>query len=485
MPIVTPLIRYVALAAASVPFAISSVAAAPAIVIDAQTGDVIHAEEATVPWYPASLTKIMTAYVAMRMIADGRASFETPLRVSANAARQRPSKIGLRPGTELTLENALKMMMVKSANDVAVVIAEGLGGSIDGFAALMNAEARRLGLRETRFYNPNGLHHTSASTSARDMALLGRALWREFPSHRQMWGIGAISLGSRIFRNTNGLIGRYSGADGMKTGFICASGFNVVATASRGGRTLITVVLGAPSAKERTAVAMAMFDRGFNGSAAQGNAHALPVSSQAAPQDMRYHICGPGRKSREPLVDDAEFAVPAPAVTMMDNYNPALEMLPGARPAYGYGSTAGSRRAIAYGPRPEFAPTPVFIGRAPGSDAAPRPTSVAVRPGKVKPDPTAFAAQPPDKADSPTKPMAKALPGSTIKLTGEDADPKAKAKPGAKGKPAELKSTDLIGGIMAPDDEKPAEKTKAKGKPKKAAARKPAKPAAGKAKPAV
>jgi hypothetical protein len=176
---------------------------------------------------------------------------------------------------------------------------------------------------------------------------------------------------------------------------------------------------------------------------------------------------------------------------MMDNYNPALEMLPGARPAYGYSSTAGSRRAIAYGPRPEFAAVPVFIGRAPGSDAAPRPTAVVARPGKTRPDPTAFAAQPPEKADGPTKPLAKALPGSTIKLTGDKADPKAAGKPGGKGKPAKLESTDLVGGIMEPDaEEKPDPKRKAKAKAKatsrerKAEGRKPARPVEGKVKPA-
>jgi D-alanyl-D-alanine carboxypeptidase len=341
----------------------------------------------------------------------------------------------LRVGSELTLENALKMLMVKSANDVAVVIAEGLGGSVDGFATLMNAEARRLGMRESRFYNPHGLHHPSASTSARDMAILARAVLRDYPNNRDWWGIGAIQLGGRIFRNTNGLIGRYSGADGMKTGFICASGFNVVATASRYGKTLIAVVLGAPSASERTAIATGLFDKGFAaggwGGGGSGNVANLPVSAYSGPRDMRYHICGAGRKTRGPLFDEDEFAVPNAHMAMGDNHNPALDMLRGSG-----GMSMASRRVIARGARAEFVPIQVFVGRSPGSDTAPRPTQFAAKP---KPDanPVAFApVGATAKPANPTDPVATKLSGKPVKLQGaakpdgDDAD----AKPKAKGK---------------------------------------------------
>jgi D-alanyl-D-alanine carboxypeptidase len=426
---------------ASLVSAASAAAAAPSIVIDASSGQVIHAEQATDPWYPASLTKLMTAYVALRMVADGRASLDTPLRVTATAARQRPSKIGVRPGTEITLDNALKIMMVKSANDVAVVIAEGLGGSIDGFAGMMNSEARRLGMRESRFLNPNGLHNPGMSTSARDMAILARAVLNEFPQHRDLWGIGALQLGNRVLRNTNGLIGRYSGADGMKTGFICASGFNVVATASRYGRTLITVVLGSPSSSERTALASELFDKGFNGGGwgggGSGSVSALPVSAYSGPTDQRYNICGPGRKSRGPLFEEEEFALPSASLSMMDNHNPVLDMLPGSRVSRSPGAGLSGYRAMARSPRPEFVPLRVFLGRAPGSDTAPNPTAVAAKPAPAKPAAAAFAATP--AAKPPAVPAA--LSGKPIKLQGaadEDDDVPA-AKPRGKGKKLAVK----------------------------------------------
>jgi D-alanyl-D-alanine carboxypeptidase len=213
-----------------------SAQAGPSIVVDATSGRIIHAEDATAPWFPASITKLMTAYVALREVKAGRINFETPLVVSKRAASAAPSKIGFKPGSEVTLENALKIIMVKSANDVSITIAEGVGGSVDAFSAMMNREAARLGMRESNFVNPNGLPDARNSTSARDMAVLARAMLTEMPEYEELWGIGAIRLGKRVMQNTNGLIGRYPGADGMKTGFICSSGFNVVASASRNGQ---------------------------------------------------------------------------------------------------------------------------------------------------------------------------------------------------------------------------------------------------------
>ncbi len=202
--------------------------------------------EATEAWYPASLTKLMTVYVALDAVRAGKLTMDTPLVMSARAARMPPSKMGFRPGTEVTLDNALKMLMVKSPNDVAVMVAEGVSGSVEAFADDMNAEAQRLGLHESHFVNPNGLHNPDHVSSARDMAMIARALLRDFPDHADLYGIGELQLGHQIITNHNGLIGRYPGADGMKTGFTCPAGFNVVATANHSGRRLIVVVLGAP-----------------------------------------------------------------------------------------------------------------------------------------------------------------------------------------------------------------------------------------------
>ena len=155
-------------------------------------------------------------------------------------------------------------MMVKSANDIAYVIAEGVGGDVETFVGMMNAEAQRLGMRDSHFTNPNGWHDPDQQVSARDLAILAMALMREFPDYSDYWNTASVQLGKQVLNNTNGLVGRYSGIGGMKTGFVCASGFNVVATATRGGRTLIAVVLGALSGTERTVKAAQLLDDGFS-----------------------------------------------------------------------------------------------------------------------------------------------------------------------------------------------------------------------------
>ena len=223
--------------------------ATPSLVVDVDTGQTLFEREATAPWYPASLTKLMTTYVALQAVRDGRLTLDTPLTMSARAANMPASKMGFRPGVEVTLDNALKMLMVKSPNDVAVMIAESVSGSVEAFADEMNATGRRLGLKESHFVNPNGLHNPAHVSSARDMAMIGRALLKDFPEHSDLFDIGALQLGDEIIPNHNGLLGRYPGADGMKTGFTCPAGFNVVASATQGGRRLIVVVLGSPSAR--------------------------------------------------------------------------------------------------------------------------------------------------------------------------------------------------------------------------------------------
>ena len=236
--------------------------------VDAASGNVLQSQEATRPWYPASLSKLMTAYTVFKAMREGRIDGGAPIIVSKRAARMAPSKMGYPPGTMVTVDDALKMLMVQSANDIAVALAEGVSGSVEAFAAEMNANARALGMRQSHWVNPNGLPDPGQISSARDMALLARALLTEFPAYADLYRIQAIQSGKRVIRTHNALVYRYPGADGMKTGFICASGFNVVATASRGGRKLITVVMGAPSARERTDIATDLFEANFNAAAA-------------------------------------------------------------------------------------------------------------------------------------------------------------------------------------------------------------------------
>ena len=264
--------------------------ATPYLVVDADTDQVLMQNEATQPWYPASLTKLMTVYVALDAVRAGKLTLDTPLVMSVRAARMPPSKMGFRPGTEVTLDNALKMLMVKSPNDVAVMVAEGVSGSVEAFANAMNADAQRLGLHESHFVNPNGLHNPDHVSSARDMAMIARALLREFPNQAGLFDIGAIEFGGRYIPNHNGLLGRYPGADGMKTGFTCPAGFNIVASANRSGRRLIVVVLGAPTARSRNQEAANLFDSGFGMGGGGASLESLPNGSGPAP-NMRADVC--------------------------------------------------------------------------------------------------------------------------------------------------------------------------------------------------
>ena len=267
------------------------------LLIEADTGKVLQAENATMPWYPASVTKMMTAYVTLKAVKEGRISLDTLLTVSPVAASQSPSKMGFKPGTQLTVDNALKMMLVKSANDMAVVLAEGVGGSIDGFSAQMNEAAQRLGMTQTSYVNPNGLPADGQITSARDLAILARAIIRDLPEYEYFVHIPSIRFGRKVTQNFNKLIGRYPGADGFKTGFICASGYNLVGSATRDGKRLIAVVLGASSGTMRAVRAAQLLDRGFAGNnlswlrPSLGTVDNL-VPVDASPPNLREEMCG-------------------------------------------------------------------------------------------------------------------------------------------------------------------------------------------------
>ncbi len=347
----------------------------PAVVVDAETGEVLFAEEATRPWFPASTTKLMTAYVALREVQRGNITLDTPIVASANATRQPPSKIGIKAGQEITLGNALKILMVKSANDVATIVAEGIGGSVPTFVAVMNREAARLGMRESHFANPHGLHREDNISSARDMAILARALLLEMPHYRGLWGIGAVRLGNRKYTNTNGLIGRYPGTMGMKTGFICPSGFNLVSAAERGGRKLIAVVFGASSGADRTLKAAQLLDQGFglSGGFQGGGARSLemlPASFESAPPNRRSVVCGRGRA---PASEEDSGETSNLASGMVDNgdtiMNPGRAM-PVAGDAGGVGARIGGR--VALEPRAPLEAIEVHLGREPGSTALAR-----------------------------------------------------------------------------------------------------------------
>lgn len=248
-------------------------AAGPALVTEPSTGLVLYAEDVDLPWRPASLTKLMTAYLAFEAIRDGQLSPEDVVISSSLSQSQPPSKLGMPLGGQLKVDLAVKALIVKSANDVAIMLAEKIGGSSENFVEMMNKTAARLGMTNTHFVNPNGLPvfnpdgnteaPDQAVTTARDMALLANMILKEFPQYAGIFALTEVRIGKRLITTHNGLLKSYDGADGMKTGFVCAAGYNVVASATRNGRQLVAVVLGERSGAARTIRAAGLFEHGF------------------------------------------------------------------------------------------------------------------------------------------------------------------------------------------------------------------------------
>lgn len=314
--------------AASVMTAVAAVSAqaTPSISVDVASGKVLSQEDAFQRWYPASLTKMMSAYVVFRALQAGQMTLESPVRMTVNAAKEPPSKMGYKPGSVLTLDSALKIMMVKSANDVSVAVGESVGGTEAGFVRMMNAEAQRIGMTGSHFSNPNGLHDPNNYSTARDLALLSVQLRREFPQYAHYFSTEAIDTGNgkKPQANYNILLGRFDGADGMKTGFVCASGFNLAASATRNGRTVVAVVLGADRQENRTVKAAQLMTDGFRSNGAN-----LPTLATLQPTgtnnheatDMRRAIC-----SQQAMADrwdgrdvEGRLKIDSPYVHAMDH----------------------------------------------------------------------------------------------------------------------------------------------------------------------
>jgi D-alanyl-D-alanine carboxypeptidase len=358
--------------------------AGTSLVVDANSGEVLSSENPSQAWHPASTTKMMTIYLALKAVREGRIGLETAIPASKRAASQPRVKVYIKPGQEITLDNALRIMMVKSANDIAYVVAEGVGGDVETFVSMMNAEAQRLGMRDSHFTTPNGWHDPNQQSSARDLAVLAMALLHDFPEYSDYWNTGALQLGKQIIHNTNGLVGRYSGISGMKTGFTCASGFNVVAVANRGGRTLIAVVLGAVSGTERTVKAAQLLDDGFSKWGGSGYTLAsLPSGSGG----RAHSVCDEVRRKGggAALADDADSSGPingAGAPAIGGNAEGTSDRFPvaGPQPAMAGAmlSRSGSGR-LSLGPRAQMVPVPVAFGRSPGSASAPLAANVAAR----------------------------------------------------------------------------------------------------------
>jgi D-alanyl-D-alanine carboxypeptidase len=235
----------------------------PTLLFDAKTGEVLAQDRAGEPWYPASLTKMMTAYVIFKKIRDGKLSLDQDVTVSELASSQPASKIGVRAGKTVKLDFALQAMLVYSANDMAYVLAEAGGNNVANFAKEMNAIARELGLSATHFVNPNGLFDPRQISSARDMGVIAALLINQYPEHAHYFAQEYVAVGKRRLSNHNSLIRLMPEAVGMKTGFVCNSGYNLVGSAIRDGRQLVSVVLGARNSGQRAASSKKLLESGF------------------------------------------------------------------------------------------------------------------------------------------------------------------------------------------------------------------------------
>jgi D-alanyl-D-alanine carboxypeptidase len=397
------------------------------LVVEADTGKVLQADNATYPWYPASLSKMMTAYVTLKAVKEGRITLDTLFTVSPVASSQSPSKMGFRPGTQVTVDNALKMMLVKSANDMAVVLAEGVGGSIDGFSAMMNQAAQQLGMTQTSYVNPNGLPADGQITSARDLAILARAIIHDLPEYEYFVHIPSIRYGRKITQNFNKLIGRYPGADGFKTGFICASGYNLVASATRNGKRLIAVVLGASSGQMRAVRATQLLERGFANNTltwlhpSLGTVDNL-VPIDASPPNLHDEMCS--GKRHKPASDEDEDTVAGGAA---NGENGLTFFAAGLQPPMLKPSE------LLAGPAAASDPIPVYTG--PTRTGAALIATVAADVEKQTPRPhgkkSRVAAKKPDATAEPSAPVKDA--GTDAKSEPKSSEPKsADAKSAAK-----------------------------------------------------
>lgn len=235
-----------------------------AIVVDATTGEVMYAKRADSPRYPASITKVMTLYLTFEALAAGRIKLSDPVMMSPRAAAQAPTKLGIPAGDSITVETAMLSLATKSANDVAVALAEKLGGTESRFSAMMTLRAQELGMQNTRFVNASGLPDSRQISTARDIAILSRAIMRDYPQYYSLFSTKAFNFRGQSIRNHNGMLNTMPGVDGIKTGYTNASGYNIAVSAVRGNRRLITVVLGAPSTASRNNNAQELMLTGFD-----------------------------------------------------------------------------------------------------------------------------------------------------------------------------------------------------------------------------
>jgi D-alanyl-D-alanine carboxypeptidase len=395
------------------------------IVVDGNSGEVLQASNADARRHPASLTKIMTLYLLFERLDAGSIKLGTPLKVSAHAAEQAPSILGTKAGETITVDEAIKAVVTRSANDIAVAIAENLGGDEDAFAKLMTQKAHALGMGHTNYVNASGLPDDDQVTTARDLALLGRAIQERFPRYYRYFALRDFVYHGVRIRNHDHLLGAVGGVDGIKTGYTRASGFNLVTSVHRDGRYVVGVVLGGRSAFERDAHMRELISAHIRQASLH---HTAPLVAEKAEQQ-------PDAQPVAPAKAIASRAEPTPAA----HADPMPTVSAAARPTVGSNEpiqpllvkTVTFRTAAV--PTTSLAPMPALVPVATAAPASPAPTTAPV----ARPQPTAQA---PDTTH--TILVASEEPGAIATAArSEPAAPEpAKAEP-AKAEPAKAEAT--------------------------------------------
>ncbi len=286
-----------------------------AIVVDGNSGRTLYSLNENQPRHPASVTKVMTLYLLFEQIEKGRLRLDSPLMISSHAAAQAPSKLGLAPGETIDVESAIKAVVTKSANDIAVAIAENIGGDEDSFAQMMTSKAHSLGMHGTHFANASGLPNPEQITTAHDLAVLGRAIQDRFPRYYRYFSIHSFAYNGAVLRNHNHLLGRVEGMDGIKTGYTQASGFNLLTSVHRDGHHIVAVVLGGKTAGARDRLMANLIedhiDEGDGARTARAITEETPAEgvelAETAPAALRPAVVEPQPVARpEPASVDAD-----------------------------------------------------------------------------------------------------------------------------------------------------------------------------------
>ena len=398
------------------------------IVVDGNTGEVLQDSNPDALRHPASLTKIMTLYLLFERLESGRIKLDTPLKVSEHASEQAPTKLGLKPGQTIAVEDAIKAVVTRSANDVAVVIAENLGGDEDGFAKLMTQKAHALGMSRTTYVNASGLPDDDQITTARDQSLLGRAIQEHYPRYYRYFSTSSFVYHGEAIRNHNHLLGSMDGVDGIKTGFTRASGFNLVTSVHRDGRFVIGVVLGGHSAFERDAHMRELINSHIKTASLR---HTAPALAEREPQPVAF--------AKAPMTSHADptptASVSAPVTAASnDPIRPLLVRTITYRTAAIQTASLGPMPALVpvAAPAPQMAPQQAARSQPPAlSPEAPRTIVASAEPmapaAMAEPSrPEAAKVEPVKAEPAKTSPQAHAHGGWLIQIGAFDGEDEAR-----------------------------------------------------------